>query len=254
MSLADLTGRVALVTGASSGIGRAGALALGRAGAQVVVGYYTAHRDEAERVAGAIRDSGGSALALAGDIRRREDVRRLVSGAIQEFGRLDILVNSAGVARWQNVLDVTDEDWDWQHAVNARGMFMACQEAAREMRKIGKGKIINITSITAQKADPLLVAYGASKGAAEMLTRGLAAALGPYNITVNAVAPGTTTTAMNEAVLRDQQRWEMLAARTPLGRLGVPDDIAGAITFLASDAADYITGATLVVDGGALIV
>jgi glucose 1-dehydrogenase len=206
------------VTGASSGIGRAGALALRRTGTQIVVGYYTAHRNAVERVAGAIRDSGGSAIALAGDIHRREDMQGLVSGAIQEFGRLDILLNSAGVARWQNMLDVTNEHCDWQHDVNAKGMFMACQEATRDMRKIGKRGIITITSITTQKADPLLVAYGASKGAAEMLTRDLEAALRPYNITVIAVAPGTT---MNEAVLRDQERREMLMARTPLGHLSV---------------------------------
>jgi NAD(P)-dependent dehydrogenase (short-subunit alcohol dehydrogenase family) len=221
-------------------------------GASVGVVHARSTATEAEGVVAQIESAGGSGIAIRADVRCRDDVRRAVATTVDEFGHMDILVNSAGVARWQNFLDVSDRDWDEQLDVNAKGVFITCQEAARQMATRGHGRIVNVTSITAQKADPLLVAYGASKGAAEMLTRGLASALAPYNITVNSVAPGTTTTPMNEEALKDDVRRNSILSGIPLGRLAVPADIAGAVVFLASDLAGYINGATLVVDGGML--
>jgi NAD(P)-dependent dehydrogenase (short-subunit alcohol dehydrogenase family) len=249
----DLSGRVALVTGGARGIGRAVAVRLGTCGASVVVGYRE-RADAAQAVALEIAAANGSAVAEGGDVRRREDMKRLIAGTLAEFGRLDILVNAAGVAIWEDVFEVNDDQWDYQLDVNAKGTFIACQEAARAMVDAGtNGAIVNVTSISGRIADPRLVAYCASKGAAEMLTRVLAAAFAPYGIRVNAVAPGTVPTEMNVENLADDALRDSLVKATPLGRLGVPEDISGAVAFLASDAARWVTGATIVVDGGFMV-
>ncbi|MEX2236155.1 MAG: glucose 1-dehydrogenase [Dehalococcoidia bacterium] len=249
--MSDLRGLVALVTGGSRGIGAAASVALARAGASVVVGYHT-DRASAETVVRTITGESLKAVSAQGDVGGLDGPRELVAAAVENFGRLDIAVNCAGLGIWRDFLEISAEEWDRQFAVNARGMFLVCQEAAREMMKQGKGKIINVTSITGQRADPELLAYSASKAAAEMLTRGLAVALGPHNITVNAVLPGTTATDMNRANLARPGVRSMLESRTPLGRLGAPDDMAGLIAFLASAEADYMNGACVVVDGGFL--
>lgn len=249
----DLGGRIALVTGGARGIGRAAALRLADCGASVAVGYRQ-DVDEAEQVVASITESSGTAVALGGDLRSREEVRQMVNDTVDAFGRLDILVNVAGVGIWQDVLKVSDEEWEYQFDVNSKGTFMACQEAARAMVAGGRGgKIVNVTSISAQIVDSRLVPYCASKAAADMITRGLAVALGPYGINVNAVAPGTIPTDFNSANLRDDDVRAALIRRTPLGRLGDPKDISGAIAFLASDAADWVTGAIVVVDGGFIL-
>ncbi len=245
----ELTGRVALVTGASRGIGREVALTLARQGARVAVG----HRDqaeEAEAVVAAITAGGGTAVAVAADVSDRAQVQAMLDATLAAFGRLDVLVNVAGVAIWNDVLEVTDQEFDAQFATNVKGIFLTAQEAARRMIPQGKGKIVNVTSVSGFVVDTRLVPYCASKAAAEMLTRSLAAALAPFNISVNAVAPGTVPTDMNRENLARPGLRDALVAQTPFGRLGRPQDIAGAVAFLASDAADYMAGATLVVDGG----
>lgn len=247
--MANLTGTVAVVTGASRGIGAASVRALADSGAKVVIGYWQ-HEGEATALVEQLVDEGKIAYAAKVDVTDRASVRGFVNQAVEKHGRIDVAVNSAGLAVWREFLEITDEDWARQLAVNATGVFQVCQEVARVMRQQGKGKIINITSITGQRADPELVAYSAGKSAAEMLTRGMAAALGRYNITVNAILPGTTPTEMNRQNLARPGVRKMLESRTPLGRLGLPTDTAAVVAFLASPDADYITGASIVVDGG----
>jgi NAD(P)-dependent dehydrogenase (short-subunit alcohol dehydrogenase family) len=245
----DLTGRVAIVTGASRGIGRGVAVALAAHGARVAVCYLNG-QSEAEGVVAEITTAGGTAMAVSGDVSQRSHVTAMLDAVIASFGRLDILVNVAGIAIWSDVLDATEADFDIQFATNVKGVFLTSQEAARRMIPMGKGKIINVTSVSATVVDTQLVPYCASKAAEEMLTKGLAAALAPHNIAVNSVAPGTVPTEMNRSNLERPGLRDALISETPFGRLGRPADVAGAVVFLASDAADYMVGATLVVDGG----
>jgi NAD(P)-dependent dehydrogenase (short-subunit alcohol dehydrogenase family) len=247
--MTKLRGVVALVTGGSRGIGAASARALASAGADVTIGHWQ-HPKEAKSLVDELIAEGAAASAASVDVTDRKSVQRFVQGVAEKKARIDVAVNSVGFAVWRDFLDITDDEWTRQMDVNATGVFRVSQEVARLMRQQRKGKIINITSITGQRADPELVAYGASKAAAEMLTRGMAAALGPHNITVNAVLPGTTPTDMNRENLARPGVREMLESRTPLGRLGLPTDTAAVITFLASKEADYITGASFIVDGG----
>lgn len=246
-----LDGRIALVTGGSRGIGRATAVALGEAGASVAV-VYRERVVDAERVVGEIEAGGGTAVALACDVRRRDEVNGAVAATRERLGGLDILVNAAGAAMWRDSLEVSEEEYDLQFDVNAKAIFLTSQAAAPALREAGRGRIINITSISAQIGDPQLVAYGASKAAADMLTRGFAAALGPHGITVNSVAPGTVPTDLNAHRLDEALRAEIIGD-TPLRRLGTPQDIASVVVFLASDDAAFITGTTLVIDGGFLL-
>lgn len=246
-----LCGRVALVTGASRGIGRAVALALADEGACVAIAYREGLA-EATEVAQRIERKGGTAMLVACDVRSASSVDRVIKQTDSWFGRLDILVNAAGVALWLDALEASEDQYDLQFATNVKGVFLLSQAAARVMRNAGKGRIITVTSLSARVVDPELVVYGASKAAAEMLIRGLAAALGPYNITVNAVAPGTIPTDMNARRLADPERRQALVESTALRRLGSPENVASAVVFLASDEAAYITGATIDVNGGFL--
>lgn len=246
-----LAGKVAIVTGGSRGIGRRIAGGLAGEGAKVVI-CYAAQRTAADEVLAQIRAAGGEAIAVQADVSRKGDVERLVQTTLANHDRIDVLVNVAGIAHFVDFFQTTEQQWDEQFAVNARGMFLLSQAVARQMVKQGGGKIVNVTSVSGEKADPQLVAYCASKGAANMLTKAMAAALGPYNIEVNAVLPGTTVTDMNRARLKDARLSESITALTPLGRLGRPDDLVGAVLYLASPEADWTTGALLVVDGGFL--
>ena len=179
-------------------------------------------------------------------------MERLVKTTLDTYSRIDVLVNVAGIAHFVDFFETTEEQWDRQFAVNAKGVFLTSQAVARQMVKQGGGRIVNVTSISGQKADPALVAYCASKSASDMLTRAMAAAVGPYGVTVNAVLPGTVPTDMNRTRLADDRVRKAIEDLTPLGRLGRPDDIAGAVIYLASDEAKWTTGSLLVVDGGFL--
>jgi len=244
-----LKGKVALVTGGSRGMGRAICLGLAREGARVVVNYLQ-RADAAEEVVARIRGGGGEAIAVPGDVSRRSDAEALTAGTLEACGGLDILVNVAGVTVFGDFLAATEEDWDRQMDVNAKGVFLASQAAARRMREAGGGRIIIVSSISGDRADPGLVPYCASKGAANMLTKAMAVALAPYDITVNAVLPGTVETDMNAANLAKPKVRGAILAGTPLRRLGRPEDVVGAVLYLCSDEAAWTTGSSIVVDGG----
>jgi gluconate 5-dehydrogenase len=241
-------GRVALVTGASSGIGRALAHAFAAAGASVVLAARRG--DVLASVADAIRATGGAAVAVAADLGSRDGAERLADAAAQPFGAPSILVNAAGINIRKPILELTAGDIDSTLAINLVAPLVLAQRLAPAMLAAGFGRILNITSQQQSRAFNHSGIYGASKGGLAALTRSMAEAWSAAGVTANAIAPGLVATPMTAAVLADPARAKALAARTMVGRNGVPDDLTGAALFLASEAAAYITGQTLFVDGG----
>jgi NAD(P)-dependent dehydrogenase (short-subunit alcohol dehydrogenase family) len=208
----------------------------------------------ANKAVQAIKDAGGRAVASVVDISRVDEVRRMFKAAITEFGTVDILVNNAGIGIAKPLLEYTEADWDKQLGVNLKGMFFATQEAARVMIPKRRGKIVNFASTAAfVSSSTPETAYDISKGGVRQLTTSVAAELAPHHINVNAVAPGTIMTELTLRVLDTDEKMARAAAKIPLGRLGKPEDMVGPVLFLCSDEADYITGHTLVVDGGWLL-
>lgn len=247
-----LDGRVALVTGGSRGLGLGMALALAHAGANVALAARTER--QLQQGAELIRQkTGRRALVLPTDVSQVAAVRQMVQDTVHQLSRLDILVNAAGINIRQPADSFSEEEWDRLFAVNLKGAFFACQEAARVMRRQGKGKIINLGSLTFELAVPNVVLYAASKGGLRQLTRALAVEWAGDNINVNAIAPGRFWTEMTDSVFSDPELYEAAVSIIPQGRPGVPADLAGATLLLASDASDYITGETIVVDGGWLV-
>jgi NAD(P)-dependent dehydrogenase (short-subunit alcohol dehydrogenase family) len=247
-----LAGKVAIVTGAGRGMGRAVAELFGREGARVVVAEV--NPSYGEEVAEQIRDAGGTAIAVQTDVSLTDDVRRLFATTVDEFGTVDIAVNNAGIAVARPLLDYTEEDWDRQMGVNVKGVFFCCQEAAKVMVPHREGKIVNFASTSAfVSSSRPEVAYDTSKGAVRQMTVSIAAELAPHGINVNAVAPGTTATEMTRSTLATDEGLAWQLARIPMGRVGQPQDIASVVLFLCSPEAAYITGHTLVADGGWLL-
>jgi 3-oxoacyl-[acyl-carrier protein] reductase len=242
-----LAGEVALVTGAARGIGRAVAVRLAREGARVVVNYRRS-AEAAEQVVAEISAAGGEAAAYGADVTDERDVARLVRFTVQRFGRLDILVTSAGVARDQLIAAMSLEEWESVIQTNLRGPFLCIREVAPIMMRQKSGRIVTLSSIAAEMAGRGHSNYVASKGGINAMTRSLAVELAPRNIRVNAVAPGLILTDMSQRV-RDLAADEILR-QIPLKRFGDPNDVAEAVCFLVSDAAAYITGEVLHVTGG----
>jgi glucose 1-dehydrogenase len=245
-----LTGRVAIVTGAGSGIGQGIAERLGCEGAKVIVDYV-GDPAGAEKTQHAIEQARGDGEIVLADVTKVGDDRNLVDTAWSRFGRADILVNNAGMEHKAAFWDTAEADYDKVMAVNLRGPFFLTQAFVRRLRDAQKpGRIVNISSVHEDMAFPGFATYCCSKGGLRMLMRDLAVELGPLGITVNNVAPGAVATPINTALLNDKPKLEALLAKIPLGRLGSPEDVAGLVAFLASDEAAYVTGATFVVDGG----
>jgi len=244
----DLTGKVALVTGASRGLGKAMALALAQAGAHIALAARSL--EGLEQTAKETRALGRQTLVVPTDVTQVAQIEALVRCTTDQFGHLDVLVPAAGINIRRPVLDITEADWDRLIAVNLKGVFFACQAAGRVMVEQGSGSIITVGSLTTTLGFPNIIPYCASKGGVGQLTKGLASEWAPNGVRVNAVAPGYYRTAMTEPLFRDPAFHEYIRSRIPMKRPGIPEDLAGATVFLASDASAYITGQILYVDGG----
>jgi len=249
--MSTLMGQVAIVTGASRGIGKGIALGLARAGADVVVNYLT-HRDRARATAQQVEELGTRALVLAADVADAKDVERLVGQTIESFGRLDILVNNAVYYPPEvPFFEVTEADWDRATSVNLRGPFLCAQIAGRQMAQQRAGSIINISSLGSTVVMHNMAAYSATQGGLESLTRALALELAPQGIRVNAIAPGHIDTEENLVwVAAATGREQRFRDRIALGRLGRIEEVASVAVFLASEASSYITGQVIYVEGG----
>ncbi|CUU49800.1 SDR family oxidoreductase [Clostridium beijerinckii] len=242
----NLEGKVAIITGASRGIGSAIAKQLSALGAKVVVNYSN-NAVKAEEVVEEITKSGEQAVAIKADVSNIKDVERLFSETITKFGKVDILVNNAGVILYKLLSDVTEEEFDKLFNINVKGTYFACQQAMKHMEN--NGRIINFSTSVVGSMFPTYSVYAATKGAVEQITRQLAKEFGPKKITINAVAPGPINTELFNVGKTDEQI-DAIRQMNSFGRIGEPDDIANAIEFLVSDKAQWITGQTLRINGG----
>src|SRR5438270_8942327 len=247
-----LKGKVAIVTGGNSGIGKAVVLGLAEAGANIVIDYV-ADEQATEDLEKQVAALGDQAIGVEADVSKVEDLERLIAAAVETFGRLDIMVNNAGIETRSSVLDTTEAQFDKVMAINLKSAFFGTQLAAKQMiAQGGGGRIINITSVHEDWPMPGNTPYCLSKGGMRMLTRTAGVELAPHNITVVGVGPGAVDTPINKETVADPAKLKTLDAAIPLGRMAEPDEIADLVAFLASDAAGYITATTVFGDGGIL--
>ncbi|NIQ39898.1 MAG: glucose 1-dehydrogenase [Proteobacteria bacterium] len=246
-----LDGKVAIVTGGGKGIGRAIALGLSSAGTKMVIASRT--QTELESVAQEIRKEGGEAFPLVTDITDNQQLQRLVDTTMDKFKRIDILVNNAARSFLKPLMDLREDGWDKIFNTNCKAPFLLGRAVATHMMDQGGGRIINITTVGAERVGMGMGAYHASKAALKMLTMSMAAEWAPFNINVNAVGPGFVRTEFSKPVWSIPEIEEQIAKRVPRGRIAEPEEVVGAVLFLASDASDFITGQTIYVDGGMML-
>jgi len=247
----NLQNKVALVTGARRGMGRTHALTLARYGAKVVV--TDINQEECEKVVDEIKNQGGEALALKLDVSKKDEVKNVIQETIKKYGRLDILVNNAGIAEFKSFLEMSEQDWDKTLNINLKGEFLCAQAAAEKMKEQGGGVIVNIASVAMGQQGigfANIAHYCASKGGVAAMSEALAVELAPFNIRVNCVAPGLIDTPMIQTVKSDAQALAGILNRVPLKRAGKPEEVSELVAFLASDESSYMTGSTIVIDGG----
>jgi len=248
MDLFDIRGKVALVTGASKGLGKAMAMGLAKAGADLAL--CARDLDELERSRAEAGSHGVTAKAYRMDVLARASIRETVDSIVRDFGQIDILVNNAGVNVRKPVTQLAEEEWDLVLDTNLKGYFLVAQAVAPHMIQRGKGKIINISSIMGAVALDNLVAYASSKGGVVQMTKVMAIEWAKYNINVNAIGPTYFETPLVAVLRDDPERFRFINERTPMGRWGQPEELEGTVIFLASQASDFITGQTIYVDGG----
>ncbi len=250
--LFDLTDKAALVTGASRGLGKGMALALAKAGCQVALNARTA--ESLKETAQEIQRLGQKALVVAGDVTDETQVKEIVDSAHKAFGRIDILINNAGVWEGTFFFRLSKSDWDKVLSVNLTGTFLVAKAVARIMMKQRSGKIIQMSSVQGLRGGPEAFAYSAAKAGIIQMTQVMAIEMGPFGVQVNAIAPGLFYTDMTKEYIADEEALKAYLARVPSRRYGQPEDLAGLVIFLASKASDHITGQTIVIDGGQSLV
>lgn len=247
----NLKNKIAVITGGGRGMGKTHALALAKAGAKVVVSDIS--EEECLLVADEIKKQGKEAIALKCDVSKKEEVNSLIKKTIDKWGKIDILINNAGIAEFKPFLEMTEEEWDRTININLKGYFLCARAAAEEMAKHKFGIIVNIGSVAMGQVGigfPSLVHYVASKGGIAAMTEALALDLAPYNIRVNAIAPGIIDTPMVDPIREDEQGLNATLARIPMKRMGKPEEISNVVLFLCSDLSSYMTGTVIPVDGG----
>jgi len=238
--------KVAIVTGAGSGIGRACALLMAEEGARVVASDVVSER--LEETVGMVREKGGHCIGVTADVSSPEDVDRMIRSTVETFGCLDILVNNAGILLMKSLLETTEAEWDRVQTINLKSVFLCSKRAIPEMLKNGKGKIVNIASLAARLADPYQPAYASSKAGVVALTQAMALEFSHRNIGINCICPGAVRTSIS--IPADQIPYKVEMEGIPIGYIGEPEDIARVVLFLASEDSDYLAGESIIVDGG----
>ena len=247
----DLKNKVAIITGARRGMGKSHSLKLAKAGAKVVVSDIS--EEECQKVVEEIKKEGGEAMAVKCDVTKRGEVENMVRTTVSKWGKVDILVNNAGICEFKPFVNLTEEDWDRTLNINLKGEFLCAQAVAKEMMKQKSGVIVNIASVAMGQVGmgmPMIVHYCASKGGIVAMTEALAVELAPYNIRINAIAPGAIDTPMAASTKDDPKVLEQTLAMVPMHRLGKAEEVSNLVLFLASDTSSYMTGSTVVIDGG----